>query len=236
MYTASGKMDSRALMDEYLPIVRRQAQKLAVHLPANIDVEDLIQAGVVGLLDAHTRYDPSMGTAFGGFAAQRIYGAMIDELRLGDWLPRRTRMKQRHIDKTIRELEQKLGRAPVEEEIASAVDMDIDTYRQTLHDTNAGALFGLEELIATGDDPTADSDFGGLDESIAAGQMKERLVEAIKLLPEREKLLMTLYYQEELYLKEIGVVMGVSEGRVCQIHSQAVARLRAALEINIDRE
>ncbi|GHA84687.1 RNA polymerase sigma factor FliA [Modicisalibacter luteus] len=230
MYTAQGKIDQRALLDQYLPIVRRQALALQVKLPASVELDDLIQAGMLGLLDSLGRYDSSQGASFTTYASQRIRGAMIDELRSRDWVPRSVRRNAREIEEMIRSLEQQLGRTAEEREIAEALSLSLEEYHQRLADTNGGQLLGYEDIVAEGGEPEADerspqSPF----DALASGEQRQRLVAAIERLPEREKLLLGLYYQEDLNLKEIGAVLGVSESRVCQLHSQAVARLRAKL-------
>ncbi|MGC3874968.1 RNA polymerase sigma factor FliA [Halomonas sp. GXIMD04776] len=230
MYTAQGKIDQRAILDQYLPIVRRQALSLQVKLPASVELDDLIQAGMVGLLDCLSRYDSAQGASFTTYASQRIRGAMIDELRSRDWVPRSVRRNAREVDETLRRLEQELGRPAEEREIADALSLSMEEYRQRLLDTNNGQLLGYEDVFAEGDEP--DAGIGGPKspfDALVSGEQRERLVAAIDQLPQREKLLLGLYYQEELNLKEIGAVLGVSESRVCQLHSQAVARLRVKL-------
>ncbi|WP_290793752.1 RNA polymerase sigma factor FliA [Halomonas sp.] len=230
MYTAKGKIVQNELLTQYLPLVRRQALALQVRLPASIELDDLVQAGTVGLLEALGRYDAAQGASFATFASQRIRGAMLDELRSRDWLPRSVRRNARAVDEGVRRLEQRLGRPAEEHEIAAELAMDLADYRQLLSDTNSGQLLPFEELVAEGheqglENPQRSTPFAELVDH----EQRERLVAAIAALPEREKLLMALYYQEELNLKEIGAVLGVSESRVCQLHSQAVSRLRARL-------
>lgn len=232
LYTAKGKIEQNDLISEYIPLVRRQALALRVKLPSNIELDDLIQAGYIGLLDAMGRYDEATGTPFQAFASLRIRGAMIDELRTRDWLPRSVRRNARSMDESISMLEQELGRSPTEMEIAERMGVDLEDYRQLLSDTNNGLLLPLEQLVEEGWEPESSADgkdtpfFEVFDE-----EQRHVLVEAIDNLPEREKMLMALYYQEELNLKEIGAIMGVSESRVCQLHSQAIARIRGKLHL-----
>lgn len=229
MYTAQGRIKQSELLTQYMPLVRRQALTLQIRLPASIELDDLIQAGMVGLLEALGRFDATQGATFATFASQRIRGAMMDELRTRDWLPRSVRRSARAVDSAVRQLEQQLGRAPEENEIARFLEMPLSDYQQLLNDTNSGQLLPFEELVADGGEPAnhelANSPFARL----LDGQQRQTLIEAIEALPEREKLLMALYYQEELNLKEVGAVLGVTESRVSQLHSQAVSRLRARL-------
>lgn len=233
MYTAQGRIDQEQLFEQHYPLVRRQALALRVKLPAGVDLDDLIQAGTVGLLDAMQRFDATAGASFATFAGRRIHGAMIDELRSRDWLPRSVRRRGREIDATIQRLEQRLGRPPEEREIAADMDIDLDVYQQILADTNNGFLLPYEVMVAEKGEPEASpSDAASPFHALAHDQKREHLTAAIDALPEREKLLLGLYYQEDLNLREIGMVLGVSESRVCQLHSQAVARLRAQLAVD----
>lgn len=229
MYTAQGRIQQRELLTQYMPLVRRHALTLQVRLPASIELDDLVQAGTVGLLEALGRFDASQGASFATFASQRIRGAMLDELRTRDWLPRSVRRAARAVDDTIRRLEQQLGRPPEEGEIARSLDMPLGEYQQLLNDTNSGQLLPFEELVADGGEP-ASLDTGNLPfDQLLDEQQRQKLIAAIDALPEREKLLMALYYQEELNLKEVGAVLGVTESRVSQLHSQAISRLRVRL-------
>ena len=228
MYTPEGKIEQHDLTEEYIPIVRRHALSLRVRLPANIELDDLIQAGYLGLLEAMQRYDESSGTPFQAFANSRIRGAMIDELRTRDWLPRSVRRRARELDECVTQLEQCLGRPPAEREIVETLGLEVGDYHALLNDTNNGLHLPLEQLAEEGWEPMADVDGVGNPHLEAAyGEQREELVAAIEDLPEREKLLLALYYQKELNLKEIGSLMGVSESRVCQLHSQAVGRIRS---------
>ncbi len=229
MYTAQGRIKQSELLTQYMPLVRRQALTLQVRLPASIELDDLIQAGMVGLLEALGRFDATQGATFATFASQRIHGAMMDELRTRDWLPRSVRRSARAVDSAVRQLEQQLGRAPEENEIAQHLEMPLSEYQQLLNDTNSGQLLPFEELVADGGEPSNNELANSPFEQLLDGQQRQTLIEAIEALPEREKLLMALYYQEELNLKEVGAVLGVTESRVSQLHSQAVSRLRARL-------
>ncbi|WP_404376512.1 RNA polymerase sigma factor FliA [Vreelandella aquamarina] len=229
MYTAQGKIKQSELLTQYMPLVRRQALTLQVRLPASIELDDLIQAGMVGLLEALGRFDAAQGATFATFASQRIRGAMMDELRTRDWLPRSVRRSARAVDDTVRRLEQQYGRPPEEGEIARELGMPLSEYQQLLNDTNSGQLLPFEALIADGCEPAGDEAHSRPFEQLLDEQQRQTLIEAIEALPEREKLLMALYYQEEMNLKEVGAVLGVTESRVSQLHSQAVSRLRARL-------
>ncbi len=230
MYTAQGRIKQSELLTQYMPLVRRQALTLQVRLPASIELDDLIQAGMVGLLEALGRFDAAQGATFATFASQRIRGAMMDELRTRDWLPRSVRRSARAVDETVRRLEQTLGRPPEEVEIARELEMPLSDYQQLLNDTNSGQLLPFEELVADGGEPAGDEGSANRPfEQLLDEQQRHTLIEAIEALPEREKLLMALYYQEEMNLKEVGAVLGVTESRVSQLHSQAVSRLRARL-------
>ncbi len=229
MYTAQGRIKQNELLTQYMPLVRRQALTLQVRLPASIELDDLIQAGMVGLLEALGRFDATQGATFATFASQRIRGAMMDELRTRDWLPRSVRRSARAVDGAVRQLEQLLGRAPEENEIAQHLEIPLSEYQQLLNDTNSGQLLPFEELVAEGGEPINNELGNSPFEQLLDGQQRQTLIDAIEALPEREKLLMALYYQEDLNLKEVGAVLGVTESRVSQLHSQAVSRLRARL-------
>ena len=235
MYTAKGQLDTSAMLKQYGPLVRRLAHQMIAKLPANVEIDDLIQVGMIGLSDALTRFDVGQGVQFETFATQRIRGAMLDELRGNDWMSRGDRRHQRTIEGAVHRLEQKLGRAPTEGEIAAELGMKLAEYQELLGKVRGTQLLYLEDM--SGDE--GDEDF--LDRHVADTEanplarlsdrkMREALVAAIENLPEREKQLMGMYYEQDMNLREIGAVMGVTESRVCQLHSQAVARLRAKLK------
>ncbi|MCM2971597.1 MULTISPECIES: RNA polymerase sigma factor FliA [Larsenimonas] len=233
MYTAEGKLNPSNLVDQYMPLVRRQALQLQVRLPASVELDDLIQAGMVGLLDAYNRFDSGQGATFSTYASQRIRGAMIDELRSRDWLPRSVRRTSRDIDRAIHKLEQENARPATEREISEELGITLEEYRKVLNDTNNGYLLPFEDTSSDESEAShVSSDVASMatpQESFFAFADRQQLASAIDNLPEREKLLLGLYYQEELNLKEIGSILGVSESRVCQLHSQAVSRLRASM-------
>ncbi len=236
MYTINGKPDQKNLpLNEHVALVKKIAYLLKAKLPASVEVDDLIQVGMMGLLDALNRYEDTHGAQFETYAAQRIRGAMLDELRSSDWMPRGARQNMRKIEVAINVLEQQLGRPPAEAELARQLQMTLEEYQAMLNDGCGHQLLYYEDF-AEGDGGNhfldqhqQDEDSDPLKELMSSG-FREALVEAIEALPEREKLLMGLYYEQELNLKEIGSVMNVSESRVCQIHSQAVSRLRAKMK------
>ncbi|MDY0748377.1 RNA polymerase sigma factor FliA [Paucibacter sp. R3-3] len=234
MYTAKGQLDSSSMIRQYSPLVRRLAHQMIAKLPANVEIDDLIQVGLIGLTDAMSRFDSAQGVQFETFATQRIRGAMLDELRGGDWMSRGTRRQQREIEGAVHKVEQRLGRAPSESEIAAEMGMSLDEYQDLLGKVRGTQLIYLEDM--SGDE--GDEDF--LDRHVADNannpmavlqdhRMREALVQAIKNLPEREQYVMSMYYEHDMNLKEIAVVLKVTESRVCQLHSQAIARLRVKL-------
>lgn len=233
LYTANGVVDKNSLWLRYAPLVRHEALRLQVRLPASVELDDLLQAGGIGLLNAVDRYDAMQGAAFTTYAVQRIRGAMLDELRSRDWVPRSVRRNAREVSHSMRVIEQKLGRVPTETEIAQELDIPIEEYRQILMDTNSSQLFSYDELLEeqgdNGEVLTEGHEATNPLAQLLEGNLRQRVIDAIEALPEREKLVLTLYYQEELNLKEIGAVLNVGESRVSQLHSQAVKRLRSRL-------
>ena len=239
VYTARGTVDRQDYVKQYAPLVRRLAHQMVARLPANVELDDMIQAGMMGLMDAVGRYEEAQGTQFEHYAASRIRGAMLDELRANDWLPRSARKSQRDIENAIHRLEGKLKRAPSESEIAREIGISVSEYQEMLHEARGAQLVYFDDLGGGGGDDEdylerniADSAEGGGDPSAFLRDKRFRgaLVAAIEELPEREKLLMAMYYEQDMNLREIGAVMGVTESRVCQLHSQAVARLRSKLK------
>jgi len=219
---------------EHLPVVRFLARRIHERLPQHVDLEDLVSAGVVGLMDAFSKFDPEKKVQFRSYAQFRIRGAILDSLRTLDWSPRELRRKGRAVEEAIRAATARLGRAPSESEIAAELDVSLDDYQQLLGDLKGleiGTLHaernedsGEEELAYVPGRPEEDPLFRCL-----RGELEERLGEAIQNLPDRERLVMTLYYYEEMTMREIGLALGVVESRVSQVHASAVVHLRAAL-------
>jgi RNA polymerase sigma factor for flagellar operon FliA len=230
--TLSAGTTERLVM-EHAQLVKRIAYHFMARLPSSVQVDDLIQVGLIGLMDAIDHFDDGQGAQFETYAAQRIRGAILDELRQADWLPRSVRRNMRQIEAANSRLEQSLGRAPTERELADALELSLDQYQQQLSDGRGAQLLYYEDFQDADDahflDGYAADDQLSPASVLEDSRFREHLVEAIDNLPERERLIMGLYYEQELNLKEIGEVLGVSESRVCQLHSQAVARLRARL-------
>ncbi len=235
MYTAFGQLDRDALIRQHAPLVRRIAQHMIAKLPPNVALDDLIQVGMIGLADALSRYEASQGVQFDTFASQRIRGAMLDELRENDWMSRSSRKGQKDIEQAIRRLEQTLGRAPKESEIAESMELSLEEYQSLLSKVKGTQLVYLEDISSGDDDNHSFLDRHVADASadpfsmLRDHRLREALVAAIENLPEREKYVMGMYYEHDMNLKEIAAVLEVTESRVCQLHSQAIARLRTKM-------
>ena len=234
MYTAKGQLDRDALIRQYSPLVRRLAHHMMAKLPPSVQVDDLIQVGLIGLSEALTRFEAKQGVQFETFATQRIRGAMIDELRDNDWMSRSSRKSQKDIEVALHRLEHRLGRSPTEREIATELRMSLADYQTLLAKVQGTQLVYLEDMSgAEGDDSfldrhLVDNDVDPL-HMLRDQRLRQALVDAIKLLPEREQHIMSMYYEQDMNLKEIAAVLGVTESRVCQLHSQSIARLRAKM-------
>jgi RNA polymerase sigma factor FliA len=221
----------------YAPLVKYVAGRLGSGLPAHVDEGDLASYGLLGLIGAIERYDPDRDVKFETYAIARIRGAIIDELRAMDWVPRSVRSRAREIERAIAELEAKLGRAPSDEEIAGKVGITTDELEESLTEISRSSIAALDELwtiSGAGDqvaliDTIQDEDAPDPQGTLSQTEMKEAIADAIARLPEREKLVVTLYYYEELTLREIGEVLGVTESRVSQLHTKAILRLKARL-------
>lgn len=220
---------------DHLPVVRFLARRIHERLPQHVDIEDLVSAGVVGLMDAFAKFDPDKKVQFRSYAQFRIRGAILDSLRTLDWSPRELRRKGRAVEEAVRVLTHRLGRPPNEAEVALEMAVSLEDYQQLLGDLKGleiGTLHvernedsGEEELAYVPGKPEDDPLFRCL-----RGELEEKLADAIQNLPDRERLVMTLYYYEEMTMREIGLALGVVESRVSQVHASAVVHLRAALK------
>ena len=231
MYTIQGKLEQADVVKSHAPLVRRIALQLAAKLPASVQIDDLIQAGMIGLLEASRSYDADQGASFETYASIRIRGSMIDEIRRGDWVPRSVHRRAREAASAIREIEQASGRAASAQEVAAKLELSIDEYMRLLEDAARGQVLSLDSHVEDHGEVEPVNRGGGPtpQDTLVRGEFGRELVNAIGHLPEREQLVLSLYYEQELNLKEIGAVLGVSESRVCQIHGQAVVRLRGRL-------
>jgi RNA polymerase sigma factor for flagellar operon FliA len=224
------------LIVEYSPLIKFIAQKIAVRLPSNIELDDLISSGVIGLMDAIDKYDPTRDNKFKTYAEFRIRGAILDELRAQDWVPRSIRDKAKLLDKTVVHLEAELGRVAQDEEVAAALHMSIDEFHDLLNQVRPVSLLSIDEsqtfsnvdkksILNLLESCKLNNPFNQLN----LKTIKDQVTQAIEELPERQKLVLSLYYYEDLNLKEIGKVLRVTESRVSQLHAQAVSRLRNKL-------
>ena len=235
MYTAKGQLDRDALIRQYSPLVRRLAHHMMAKLPASVQVDDLIQVGLIGLSEALTRFEASQGVQFETFATQRIRGAMIDELRENDWMSRGSRKSQKDIESALRRLEHRFGRSPSETEIAAELGMSLADYQSLLNKVRGTQLVYLEDMAGGGEGEDSFLDRHIVDgdsdpmQLLSNQRLRQSLVEAIKVLPEREQYIMSMYYENDMNLKEIAAVLGITESRVCQLHSQSIARLRSKM-------
>ena len=229
-------LQKKKIIEQYAPLVKFIAQKIAVRLPANVELDDLLSAGVIGLMDAIDKYDPGRDNKFKTYAEFRIRGAILDELRAQDWIPRSMREKAKFVEKAINKIEQRQGRSATEEEIAQEVKMDLGDFRGLLNQCKSISLVSLDDTgnFANGERKSllavleASPESNPLDQ-LTQQELKNQLGKFIDELPEKQRLVISLYYFEELNLKEIGQVLEVTESRVSQLHTQAVLRLRAKL-------
>lgn len=220
------------LVVEHEALVKRIAYHLMSRLPASVQADDLIQAGMIGLLEASRKFDPEQGASFETYAGIRIRGAMLDEIRRTDWTPRSVHRKSREVAEAVRKIENEMGRDARDVEVAELMGISLEEYHKILQDATGSRVFSFEDPGAVGEDGYANTlrqPNQPLD-NLQNDDFKAGLAEAIKGLPERERLVMSLYYDQELNLREIGAILGVSESRVCQIHGQALIRLRARME------
>jgi RNA polymerase sigma factor for flagellar operon FliA len=216
---------------EYLPMVRRMAYRLAARLPRSVQIDDIVQAGLIGLLDATTRFDEDRGKRFEAFASKRISGAMLDELRKNDWLPRRMRKSMRVMDRAMTTLEQRCGRTPTESELALEIGVSLTKYQAMRRDAMALRLVNMDDFEGAVLDEFLDCNCPGPAngplQRLADGRLRLELIDAIARLAERDRQLMGMHYEQDLNFREIAAILHVSESRVCQLHTQIVQRLRA---------
>lgn len=232
LYNSQGVMN-QIDWHQYIHLVRNEALKLSVRLPSTVEFDDLLQVGYIGLLDTIKRYDASQGNCFASFAIPRIKGAMLDELRSRDWLPRQTRKKIKDITAAINQLEQQLGVTPNDYQISEYLKLPITEYHKILLDSNFSQIYSYDEM----QDKLGDHIDSIIEQSednnpfatIINEEIRNIIIQQIENLPEKEKLVLTLYYQEELNLKEIGKAMNISESRVSQLHSQAIKRIQSKI-------
>jgi RNA polymerase sigma factor for flagellar operon FliA len=239
-YGADPTNDARErLILHYSPLVKFVAGRVAAGLPQSIEQSDLVSYGIFGLIDAIDKFDPERGFKFETYAISRIKGAIIDELRSLDWVPRSVRAKAREVEKAHSTLENKLGRAPSEEEMAAELGVSVEDFRTTLLEIANSSVLALDDLWTASDpdggqvsllDTIRDPNAVDPEEAIDTVELKDRLAEAIESLPDRERLVIALYYYEALTLREIGEVLGVTESRVSQLHTKAVLGMRSHLQ------
>ncbi len=230
-YSSVNELNADSLVIRHAPLVKRIAYHLMNRLPPNVQVDDLIQAGMIGLLEASRNYDPSQGASFETYAGIRIRGAMLDEIRRSDWTPRSVHRKARMVAEAMRRIENQQGRDARDVEVAEALQLSLEDYHRILLDASGCRIFSVEDLQTVGEisqDRSNSAETGPYD-GVQNEAFREALAEAIAGLPERERLVIALYYDEEMNLREIGQVLGVTESRACQIHSQATFRLRSRL-------
>ncbi|MCP3671188.1 MAG: RNA polymerase sigma factor FliA [Gammaproteobacteria bacterium] len=230
-YSSVQDQDADTLVNLHAPLVKRIAYHMVNRLPPSVQVDDLIQAGMIGLLEASRNYDQSRGASFETYAGIRIRGSMLDEIRRSDWTPRSVHRKARMVSDAMRDIENEQGRDARDVEVADAMGLTLESYHKILLDSSGCRVFSVEELRFVGELPQVESDcstIGPLD-GFQKNEFKDSLAEAISGLPERERLVIALYYDEEMNLREIGQVLGVTESRACQIHGQATFRLRSRL-------
>ena len=238
-YTNIEKSDMDSLVEQHAELVNRIAYHLSARLPASVLLDDLVQAGLIGLMDAASHYDPSQGASFETYASIRIRGSMLDELRRNDWAPKSVHRRSRDMMAAVHKIEARTGRDAKPAEVAKLMDISIEEYHQLVLETNTCRVLNFiddeyddQNFSDTVKDESVQGPLGG----IQRDEFKQYLSDAIKMLPEREQLIISLYYDEELNLKEIGSVLGVSESRVSQLMSQAHLRMRNSLKEFIEPE
>ncbi|MGC4125073.1 MULTISPECIES: RNA polymerase sigma factor FliA [Enterobacter] len=234
IYTAEGLEDKSVVWSKYHYLVRQEAMRLHKRLPASVELDDLIQAGSIGFLSAVDSFDPKKGVTLTAWITQRVKWALLDELRESDWVPRRVRTHTREIVAIIQQIEQEKGGEATEAEIAERMGVSLQEFQQMLADNNASQIYSVDELQENYADSWETSDdenesLNPLNDAVRQNLI-ERITEHIQFIPEREQVLLQLYYLQDLNMKEIGLVLGITETRVSQLHSLAVKRLRSRME------
>ncbi|SFX22489.1 RNA polymerase sigma factor FliA [Marinospirillum alkaliphilum] len=231
LYSRNQQLADSRLLEQYAALVRRIAHHLLARLPSTVQLDDLLQSGSMGLIEASRNFDAEKGASFETFASIRIRGAMLDEVRRQDWVPRSVHRNSRRVSEAVRNIEARTGRDAQDHEIAQEMGVSLDEYNQYLADTAGSRLFSIEELSGQEDSSFEVADDNGSEPlaEVQESRFQESLAKAISALPEREQMVLSLYYNEELNLKEIGAILSVSESRISQILSQAAARLRGRL-------
>lgn len=229
---------------EHTPLIRYIVNRIAVRLPSHIDLDDLHNTGVIGLMDAIEKYDPEKNCKFKTYAEFRIKGAILDQLRSLDWVPRSVRQKGRRLERAYGEVEQRLGRSANEDEVADSLGLELDKFHVLINQVKGISLVNLEEIRGTNSDGDRSGTFADIIEDVQSEnpfaslkhmETKHVISDTIGSLPEKERLVISLYYYEDLNMKEIGTILGITESRVCQIHTKAVMRLRSKLKGMVDR-
>ncbi|TDN59457.1 RNA polymerase sigma factor FliA [Scandinavium goeteborgense] len=234
IYTAEGLEDKSALWSKYHGLVRQEALRLQKRLPASVELDDLIQAGAMGFLGAIENFDPKKGVTLSAWITQRVRWSLLDELRERDWVPRRVRTHTREISTIIQQIEQETGRQPSESDIAERMGVSLKEFQQMLADNNCSQMYSMDELQenyadiweANGDENAA---LNPLNDALQKNLI-DNISQHIRVIPEREQIILQLYYQQDLNMKEIGLVLGITETRISQLHSLAIKRLRSRME------
>lgn len=229
LYQQDSRPEDKNFIEEYAPLVKRIAHHLMARIPQTVQVDDLIQAGMIGLIEAYRNFDETKGASFTTYAGIRIRGSMLDEIRKGDWAPRSVHRNSRKVAEAIREIEHTFGRDAKPQEVASRLGISVEEYHQILQDSNGVKIFAFDDLGVNEEGFSPGSQGHSPLDKLQKNHFKQHLAYEISKLPEREKLVLALYYDEELNLREVGEVLGVSESRVSQIHSQAMLRLQARM-------
>ena len=229
LYRDASRPSTSDLVTRHADLVRRIAHHIAARLPPNVEVDDLIQAGMVGLIEAARQFDKNAGASFETYASIRIRGSMIDEIRRGDWIPRSVHRRVREAAEATRQIEQREGRAANAGEVAQSLGMSLDDYGRLMEGAARGHVLSLDEDDDYRTAARSAEHAPAAQQALESAEFQQQLAEAIERLPERERLILSLYYEQELNLREIGAVLGITESRVCQVHGQAMVRLRARL-------